>query len=512
MNHSSGPALAPAQLSEARYRGILEQASDAILVAAADGRIVIANAAASVMLGYAFDELLGLRLSDIVSAEDLAAPEARMATLESGGRLLSERTFLRKDGTTIVVELSTTMLPDGSFQGIARDITPRRRAERALRDSERRLRAMFMAIPVPTYAWQRSGDDFVLTDYNDAANELTEGRIRDKLGITAAEMFVRTPSIRADIERCAATQQVVCVQMEHELVTTGRRLHFAVHYAPVCEDLVLVHTVDNTERLTAEAELRRREIELRQVHKLEALGRLAGGVAHDFNNLLTVITTGIDFLRERLGEGTEERADADEVRDAALRAAALTRQLLAFGRRQVLETRPLDINAIVTNIEPLIRRLLGCDVELQLEIGPLPGLIHADEGQVEQVIVNLVVNAQDAMPDGGVVRMRTCSVSIDATQATVSRRAGDYAVLSVEDTGIGMDQATQSRIFEPFFTTKGEDKGTGLGLATVHGIVQQFGGFIEVASVPGRGTAFHVYLPLHENHRDRMSAGAADAR
>jgi CheY-like chemotaxis protein len=241
---------------------------------------------------------------------------------------------------------------------------------------------------------------------------------------------------------------------------------------------------------------------------MEAVGRLAGGVAHDFNNLLTGIIGYADLLRSGLPADNELRADAEEVRKAADRAAALTRQLLAFSRRQVLQPQSLSLNEAVGEMERMLRRLIGEDVELVTDTDPDLGLVEADPGQIEQVIANLVVNARDAMPGGGRLILRTANVEVDGHPRTEPQmRPGSYVLLSVSDSGSGMDTETQSRMFEPFFTTKDVGKGTGLGLATVYGIVKQSGGYIWVTSAPRAGTTFDIFLPRAERTSRAESSG-----
>ncbi len=243
-----------------------------------------------------------------------------------------------------------------------------------------------------------------------------------------------------------------------------------------------------SEREAAEQGRRRLEEELRQRQTLEAIGRLAGGVAHDFNNVLTVILGHARLMLERLGAGDPLRRDAATIADAAVRSAKLTGQLLAFGRRQVLEAQPLDVNSVVSDMETMLRRLIGSHIELVTELQPGLGSVQADPSQLEQVILNLVLNARDAMPMGG-----TLTIS---TQEARHPDQGGCVALSVHDTGTGIDEQTREHLFEPFFTTKETGRGTGLGLATVYGIVEQSGGAIEVGSEPGRGSTFTVYLPL----------------
>lgn len=260
-------------------------------------------------------------------------------------------------------------------------------------------------------------------------------------------------------------------------------------------------------------ERRQLEIQLRQAQRLESVGRLAGGVAHDFNNLLMVISGYAQLIQSDLEADDSHRDDLDEILRAAGRSAELTRQLLAFSRQQVLQPRALDLNGVVTAIGPMLCRVIGEDVALETVLAPDLGVVLADPGQLEQVLMNLVVNARDAMPEGGQITIETANVELDAAyaQTHAAVKPGSFVLLAVSDTGVGMDAETQRQLFEPFFTTKPASEGTGLGLATVYGIVKQSGGSIWAYSEPGLGSTFKIYLPRVAGPAEPITAVAATA-
>jgi signal transduction histidine kinase/ActR/RegA family two-component response regulator len=345
---------------------------------------------------------------------------------------------------------------------------------------------------MPTFAWQRVERDgieeFLLVDFNAAAIAMPHGPGRLVVG-TPATAFFDDPSTITTLERCLETGETVHGDLEHIVAGAPMQL-FSCTFAAAPPDIVILHAEDITERSKLEDQLR-------QSQRMEAVGRLAGGVAHDFNNILSVILSYTEMCIEELKPGDPLRSDLDEVRNASIRAVALTRQLLAFSRKQVLQPQTIDLDQTVRSLEVMLRRVLGEDIDLTLLTSTGPHAVFADPGQIEQVVMNLVVNSRDAMPIGGKLTIETSTVEVDETFARqhLGLAPGPYVLLAVTDNGTGMDEATRAHIFEPFFTTKEQGKGTGLGLSMVFGIVHQSGGAIWVYSEVGHGTTFKIYLP-----------------
>jgi signal transduction histidine kinase len=360
----------------------------------------------------------------------------------------------------------------------------------SLRDGERQAREIYELLPVPTYLYRRQAGALALSALNQAARGEDPERADALLGAPPEQVHGTLPDLQAALQRCLERREVVHGAVRAPARGGRPERHLSYSCGPLGAEAVILHLEDVTRQ-------RQTEEQLRVSQRMEAVGRLAGGVAHDFNNLLTVIGSNVGFALADLRPGDPLQEDLQEVRTATDRAASLTRQLLAFSRRQILEPVVVDLDQAVAGMAAMLRRLIGEDIDLVVSPGSTPVLTRVDPGQLEQVLMNLVINARDAMADGGRLLLETGVVALDASYAEQHPEVvpGAYAVLTVTDTGIGMDEATRLRIFEPFFTTKGPHVGSGLGLATVYGIVKQSGGSIGVYSEPGQGTTFKVYLP-----------------
>jgi PAS domain S-box-containing protein len=373
----------------------------------------------------------------------------------------------------------------------------RQQAEAALRSSEERFRALV----------ENSSDALMLIDAESRVTYITPSTTR-LLGWQTDQIVGRSvfDFLHSDDRELAGNRMAGVLQTPGHPVSAEVRFLHADGSWRIMEGVAVGHLDDpsvgaivvNARDIT---DRRRLEEQLRQAQKMEAIGQLAGGVAHDFNNLLTAILGYCNLMLEELPREDPLRGDLEEIHSAGERAAALTRQLLAFSRRQMLQPQVVDINTIVQQLEKLLRRLISEDVELKTALAPELMPVRVDPASIEQILVNLAVNARDAMPLGGRLTIETSNVELDEAYAVthMTVKPGSYVMLAVSDTGQGMDEATRARVFEPFFTTKEQGKGTGLGLATVYGMVKQSGGYIWVYSEPARGTVFKVYLPHAEN-------------
>ena len=499
--------------SERRYREIFENAKDAIYVHDLNGRYTLVNPAAEELSGYSRDEILQLSVFEMASPEHVELIcNSLKQKLTDHAPTTYEIEAIRKDGTRVPVEVSSRLIyRDGrpiGVQGSVRDISERRRAEEVVRASEQRFRDLVENANDIIFTCDMLGK---ITSLNRAGERVTGYTAEEALKMNFAQAV--SPDDIAKVRHMLSRKRAadVATVYDLELITkSGGRAAVEISSRAILKDgqAVGVQGIarDITDRQRMENDLRTSQAQLQQSQRLEAVGQLAGGVAHDFNNLLTAIIGYSDFALRKMRANNPIRRDIEEIKKAANRAATLTRQLLAFSRKQILKPEVLDLNLVVGDMHKMLERLIGEDIDLVTTLGSDTDPVKADRGQLEQIIMNLVVNARDAMPFGGSVTIETANVLFDKayTSEHVPVKPGKYAMLAVSDTGLGMDANTQLHIFEPFFTTKELGKGTGLGLSTVYGIVKQSGGFIWVYSELNVGTTFKIYLPsLTELHFDQ---------
>ena len=591
--------------SEQRYRDLLEQAADGIFLLDENGNFLMANSEICEMLGYARKELLPLNILDTYPNELLDVGKARLDEIKSGGRMRFERTMKRKDGSVCPVEMSARRLADGKLQGIAHDITERKRTESELALERSLLHALMENIPDYIYfkdiesrfirssrahskmfglhdakevigktdmdffseeharkayedeqriirtgepllnmeekeTWPNRPDTWALTTkmpLRDQAGNIigTFGISRDVTERKRAEEHIQSLARFADenphpVMRVKPDGSVIYANKASQLMTSSWA-GGADRKVPAEYLRALTHAWESGEKQEIEicqgsvtyavtivpfaaagyinlygrnvTEMKTLTQRLNQAQKIEAIGQLTGGVAHDFNNILQVITGYCEVLKLSLPE--ESKKHVEQIAIAAQRAAALTTQLLAFSRKQILKPRVVNTKDLIRSMQNMLERIIGEDIELRTFIDPNTGNFLADPGQMEQVLLNLAVNARDAMPSGGNLTIETINRAFDEAYVRdhLGAKAGQYVRIAVSDTGVGMDQETLSHIYEPFFTTKESGKGTGLGLSTVYGIVKQSEGYINCYSELGRGTAFTIYLPLTLKEADK---------
>jgi PAS domain S-box-containing protein len=487
-----------AQQQQLRLAAIVESSNDAIFSKDLSGTIMSWNRGAERLYGYSASEMIGQPVANLIPPELQEEASQILREIARGHSVMREETIrLRKDGSPVNVSLVVSPMLDleGQIVGassIAHDITARRKIENQLHLHATALAAAANAILITDAAGQ-------IVWVNPAFTKLT--------GYELGEVMGQTPRIlksghhdRAFYEQMWKT--VLRGQVWHgEMVNRrkdGSLYTEEMTITPVLdENGVMQNFVAIKQDITARKSL---EEQLRQSHKMEAVGQLAGGIAHDFNNLLQVIIIHCQFLADELGTDNRVELSVDEIQKASYHAAQLVSQLLAFSRKQVLQPRVLDLGSIVSEADTMLRRLIREDIELSTVLATDLGRVRVDPTQIMQALLNLATNARDAMPYGGTLKIETRNVTwlADETHSTLAMPAGHYVLLQVKDTGIGMDEKTKARIFEPFFTTKGiagAGTGTGLGLASVHGIVRQSAGYISVESQIGRGTTFKIYLP-----------------
>jgi two-component system cell cycle sensor histidine kinase/response regulator CckA len=486
--------------SEAKFRALTETTASAIMILRGD-RFLYVNPAAEAILGYAREELEGRAFDDFIHPDFRQVIKERREARLRGEPVPSryEVKIVAMDGRERWIDLTATVI---EFEGepailvTAFDITESKLAEEAVRQSEANYRSLVDNSPFGIYRATREGQFLAVNPalvqmlgYESEAELLRLNLDTDVYCDPAERQHYieahwsqdRFDGVEAKWKKKDGTSITVLLAGRPVRDPQGRAAFVEVMAEDVTEKRVL-------------------EQQLRQAQKMEAVGRLAGGIAHDFNNLLTVIGGHCEMLRKRLGPDHRLDRNAAEVQKAAERAAALTQQLLTFSRKQVVQPAVLDLNEVLAGMESMLRRLIGEQIELITTPAPGLGHVKADRGQIEQVILNLALNARDAMPKGGKLIIETSDEDLDEVYARhhPGARPGSYIMLAVSDSGVGMDKDTQARIFEPFFTTKETGRGTGLGLATVYGIVKQSEGYIWAYSEPGQGSTFKVYLPRVE--------------
>jgi PAS domain S-box-containing protein len=473
-----------------RYRQMVEEAADGIFLADSSGVYLDVNEVGARMLGMTRDEVVGKKVSDVITETDREPLVEVWNQVNGGDWVLREWQMRRKDGSVFTGEVSAKLLPDGRIQGILRDVTHRREREDALRQSERRFRALTAA----TFEGIAITERGLIVEINDQMARLLGYERRELLGFEVAQLVA--PESRDAVAQAMRSGRET--PYRHLAVRKDGSILEVEAQAKLAEwegrPVRVTAIRDITEQLRLEERLNR-------VQKLEALGRLAGGIAHDFNNILVAIFSYTDLTDLDAEEPAQVRAHMEGLRAAAHRARDLVHQILTFSRQKGEERTHTAVQPIVQEALKFLHSTLPASIEVKAEISAEAPAIFGAPVQLHQVIMNLCVNAAHAMQKSGVLSVRLAPVT---TSAQLLKRVPDlnpdlcYVQLTVRDTGKGMDQATLSRIFEPFFTTNPSGEGSGLGLAVVHGIVRSHDGAIAVDSVPGLGTTFDVYLPVAE--------------
>jgi len=486
--------------TEDRYGHLFYSAADIIFEADAEGYFRFVNPQTLKVFEFQPDEVIGRRFTEFIRADyrPQILQHYYKQTAERRPTSYVEFPALTKSGREVWLGQNAWIITDTAgnlvgMQAVARDITERRKAEEALRAAEAKYRALVEQSLMGVYIMQNERLVYANPKAADmlgfTQQELIDSSSAFDFIVEQDRPLVRDQVSRLDPDRLPSVQLTVRGKRKDGEIIQVEAFCSVTEFNNQRAILATVHDISDRVKL---------EDQLRQAQKMEAVGRLAGGIAHDFNNLLTAIRGNAELMSHRVKNDPAMASEVDEILHAADRAASLTRQLLAFSRKQVLQPMALDLNEIVQGVSRMTRRIIGADVQLRLELGESVSQVLADPAQVEQVLLNLIVNARDAMPTGGTITVHTRNVTLDSNAPEIIQAgiaAGNFVMLSVTDDGIGMDQSTQARIFEPFFTTKETGRGTGLGLSTVYGIIRQTGGAITVDSERGKGASFKAYLP-----------------
>ena len=480
---------------------IVQSSDDAIISGSLDGNILTWNQGAERIYGYAASEVIGKSAAILVPPDQLEEIRVILEKIRRGEHISHHETVrCTKDGRRIDVSLSVSPMRDASgiligVSTIARDITERKRAAETLRASQQIIEGIINAIPVSVF-WKDKNHVFLGCNAV-FARDAGFADPKDIIGKDDYQMVWRDQAekFRADDRQVIESGCSKLSIEESQTTPAGNTIRILTSKIPLrCSNGeisgVLGTYMDITER-------KRLEAQLFQSQKMETVGKLAGGIAHEFNSIMTAIIGHSELLLIDLPRESPLCKNAREIRQSADRAAALTRQLLAYGRKQILQPGILDLNSILAGMENMLRHLAGDKGEVRITPGAGLKAVKADAGQIEQVIVNIAMNAADAMPNGGTLSLETANVTLDESYASrfPGLKAGEYVMLAISDTGAGMSEAVRTRVFEPFFSTKPVGQGTGLGLATCYGILKQSGGHISVYSEPARGTTFRIYLP-----------------
>jgi len=504
-----------AEQAVARLAAIVASSSDAIIGKTLDGVVTTWNTGAERIFGYSRAEMVGQPIFPLIPDELHDSERVLLERIARGERVdFFEGERIRKDGQRIHIAVSVSPIRDayGNVVGassIKRDVTERKQAAEALLRSQERLRLALKAARMGTWQWDVASNTLAWDEQLHELYGMEPGQ-----QVAQYEHFIERvhpddrPFVAASVQR--ALEGGGGLDYEFRIILPDGRVRWLADQGRVMRDqrgnpLYMTGVcIDTTERKLIEERLR-------QAQRMDSVGQLAGGIAHEANNMMSVVLGCADYVLQRTDLPGPVRDDVDQIWKAAKRTAGITQQLLAFSRRQVLQPQVLDLNATVRDLEPILSRTLGETRGLRMHLSPGLSLVRADPGQLEQVLINLTLNARDAMRGEGRLTIETMNVTLDGAYAAAksvdSLMPGEYAALVVSDTGHGMDRDTLGRVFEPFFTTKGVGQGTGLGLSTVYGIVKQSGGFIWVYSEPDLGTTFKVYFPVVVT-----SASAADLR
>jgi PAS domain S-box-containing protein len=484
-------------LTEDDFRALVEQTADGIFISTAEGRYLEVNPSGHRLLGYAPGELVGKSIGDLLGARERGRLPGHLLEVNAGRVDTDRWTFTRKDGTSLEAEVTAQRLSSGRVMAIVRELAQRKDFERQIRDSEEKLRSILVTAPDVVMTVDRAGTILFIN------RTLPPLSLEQVVGTNCFD-YVPPESrarVREALDKVFNARELDEYEVQGPPGPTGERGWSSVRAGPLVEDgLVVAATLcatDVTRRKEHELRGARLQEQLRQAQKLESIGRLAGGVAHDFNNLLTSIMGYSEMASEALPKGSPALEHLAAMAEAARRGAGLTQQLLAFARKKIVRPEVVVLDDVLQGMAPLLRRLVGENIEVELALAGERGAVNIDVGSLEQVLMNLVVNAKDAIAGAGRIVMETRNVRLDEDYCREHPGAvpGEHVALAVRDTGSGMTDDVASHIFEPFFTTKPVGAGSGLGLAMCEGIVRQAGGSISVESAPAAGTTFRVHLP-----------------